>query len=265
MVGLTGFARWELRTERPLLDLRLFRLRGFATGTVSIFIQYVVVFGYFFVASQYLAFVEGYGPFEIAAALLPVGVLLPYMSTKAPGWAARVGRGPVGGAGLALMSVGCFAFAVVDGSTSYWWFAIALAVFGAGMGLAAPPATEAIVEALPRAQQGVASATNDVARELGGAIGIALIGSTLTSGYRTSIDAGAALPADIAPIVRDSAPAGLQVAGSSGDPGTVVGIVQAAVTDGFSQAMLVAAVLLLAGAAYVTRMTPGRTAGGAVG
>jgi hypothetical protein len=87
----------------------------------------------------------------------------------------------------------------------------------------------------------------------------------LTSGYRTSIDAGAALPADIAPIVRDSAPAGLQVAGSSGDPGTVVGIVQAAVTDGFSQAMLVAAVLLLAGAAYVTRMTPGRTAGGAVG
>lgn len=260
VVGLVGFAGWELRTERPLLDLRLFRLRGFATGTISIFVQYVVVFGYFFVASQYLAFVEGYDPFAIAAALLPVGILLPYMSTKAPAWAARAGRGPIGGAGLALMGIGCFAFAMVDGSTSYWWFATALAVFGAGMGLAAPPATEAIVEALPRAQQGVASATNDVARELGGAIGIALIGSTLTSGYRSSIDDATSLPAEIAPVVRDSAPAGLQAARASGDPATVVQIVRSAVTDGFSQAMVLAGVLLLVGAAYVARMTPRRPA-----
>jgi MFS family permease len=182
------------------------------------------------------------------------------MSTQAPGWAQRFGRGPVGGAGLALMGAGCFAFAVVDGSTSYWWFAGALAVFGAGMGLAAPPATEAIVEALPRAQQGVASATNDVARELGGAIGIALIGSTLTSGYRGSIDDAAALPAEVAPIVRDSAPAGLQAAASATDPATVVDAVRSAVTDGFSQAMVVAGALLVIGAAYVARMTPRPTA-----
>jgi hypothetical protein len=255
VVGLAGFAWWELRTDRPLLDLRLFRRRGFATGTVSIFVQYIVVFGYFFVAAQRLAFVAGYGPFRIAVALLPVGVLLPYMSTKAPAWSVRWGRGPVGASGLALMAVACFGFATIDATTSYWWFAGALTVFGAGMGLAAPPATEAIVEALPRARQGVASATNDVARELGGAVGIALIGSALTSGYRSSIDtSGIAL--DVAPVIRDSAPAGLAIADASSDPVAIIDAVRNAVVDGFSQSMLLAGALLTVGAVYVAFRTP---------
>lgn len=259
-IGLSGFVAWELREPRPLLDVRLFRRRGFATGTVSIFVQYVVVFGYFFVAAQYLAFVVGYGPFAIAAALLPVGVLLPYASTQAPRWAARFGRGPVGGAGLALMAAGCVGFATVDASTSYWWFAAALTVFGAGMGLAAPPATEAIVEALPVAQQGVASATNDVARELGGAVGIALLGSVLTSGYRRSIDEADALPPDVVPAVRDSAAGALRTADPT-DPSaaTIVEAVRTAITDGFSRSMLLAGGLLALGAVYVAVRTPRRT------
>jgi EmrB/QacA subfamily drug resistance transporter len=255
-VGLAGFVWWELGTSRPMLDLRLFGRRGFATGTVSIFVQYIVVFGYFFVAAQYLAFVSGYSPFAIAAALLPVGVLLPYMSTKAPGWATRTGRGPIGAAGLGLMAVGSFAFATIDASTSYWFFAVALVVFGAGMGLAAPPATEAIVEALPPAKQGVASATNDVARELGGAIGIALIGSALTAGYRRSIDDSTALPAELVPVIRDSAPAGLGIAESTADPQTIVSAVQSSVAAGFSQAMILAGVLLALGAVYVGWRSP---------
>lgn len=256
VVGLVGFAWWELRTARPLLDLRLFGRRGFATGTVSIFIQYIVVFGYFFVAAQRLAFVSGYGPFKIAAALLPVGILLPWISTKAPAWAARYGRGVIGAAGLALMALGCFVFATIDAGSSYWLFAGALTVFGAGMGLAAPPATEAIVEALPRAQQGVASATNDVARELGGAIGIALLGSALTNGYRSSIDASAGLPPELAPVIRDSAPAGLAVADSSPDAFAIVNAVRTSVVDGFSQSMVLAGGLLVVGALYVALRTP---------
>jgi EmrB/QacA subfamily drug resistance transporter len=259
LVGLGGFAWWELRTTRPLLDLRLFRRPGFATGTASIFIQYIVVFGYFFVAAQRLAFVSGYGPFTIAAALLPVGILLPFMSTKAPAWSNRYGRGPIGATGLALMAAGCFAFATIDVTTSYWWFAGALTVFGAGMGLAAPPATEAIVEALPRAQQGVASATNDVARELGGAIGIALIGSALTSGYRRSIDGTAGIPPELAPVIRDSAPAGIAVAENSTNPLAIIDAVRTSVVDGFSQSMLLAGGLLAAATIYIAVRTPRRT------
>lgn len=258
VVGLVGFALWELHTATPLLDVRLFRLRGFSTGSVSIFVQFLVVFGYFFVAAQYLGFVADYSPFQIAAALLPVGVLLPFLSTKAPGWSVKLGRGAVGASGLILMAIGTGIFALVEPSTSYWVFAVALVIFGAGMGLAAPPATEAIVEALPRAKQGVASATNDVSRELGGAIGIAVLGSALTAGYRTSIDnSSAALPTGTLDTVRDSAAAGFSVAAQSGpDAPSIVGIVRTALADGFSQAMVVATVLLAIGAIYVGLRTP---------
>jgi EmrB/QacA subfamily drug resistance transporter len=257
-VGLVGFALWELRTATPLLDVRLFRLRGFSTGSISIFVQFLVVFGFFFVSAQYLGFVAGYGPFQIAAALLPVGALLPFLSTKAPAWSVRLGRGAVGGTGLVLMAIGTGVFALIEPSTSYWLFAAALVVFGAGMGLAAPPATEAIVEALPRAKQGVASAMNDVSRELGGAIGIAVIGSALTAGYRASIDdSSAALPVGTVDAVRNSAAAGFGVAEQAGpDAPVIVGVVRTALADGFSQAMVVATVLLVAGAIYVGLRTP---------
>jgi EmrB/QacA subfamily drug resistance transporter len=257
-LGLVGFALWELRTATPLLDVRLFRLRGFSTGSLSIFVQFLVVFGYFFVAAQYLGFVAGYSPFQIAAALLPVGVLLPYLSTKAPGWSATVGRGTVGASGLVLMAIGTAIFALVEPTTPYWVFAAALVVFGAGMGLAAPPATEAIVEALPDAKQGVASAMNDVSRELGGAIGIAVIGSALTAGYRAAIDdSAAALPVGTVDAVRDSAAAGFGVAEQSGpDAPAIAGIVGSALADGFSQAMVVATAFLVIGAIYVGLRTP---------
>jgi EmrB/QacA subfamily drug resistance transporter len=257
-VGLIGFALWELRTPTPLLDVRLFRLRGFSTGSISIFVQFVVVFGFFFVAAQYLGFVAGYGPFQIAAALLPIGVILPYLSTKAPGWSTTLGRGTVGAAGLTLMAFGTAIFALIEPTTSYWVFATGLMIFGAGMGLASPPATEAIVEALPKAKQGVASATNDVARELGGAIGIAVIGSVLTAGYRASInDSAGALPAGTVDAVRDSAAAGFGVAEQAGPSApVVVDIVRSALADGFSRAMVVATAFLLFGALYVRLRTP---------
>jgi hypothetical protein len=225
---------------------------------VSIFVQFLVVFGYFFVAAQYLGFVAGYSPFQIAAALLPVGVLLPYLSTRAPGWSATLGRGAVGASGLVLMAIGTAIFALVEPTTPYWVFAAALIVFGAGMGLAAPPATEAIVEALPDAKQGVASAMNDVSRELGGAIGIAVIGSALTAGYRAAIDDSAtALPVGTVDTVRNSAAAGFGVAEQSGpDAPAIAGIVSSALADGFSQAMVVATVFLVLGAVYVGLRTP---------
>ena len=258
VIGLVGFALWELKTDRPLLDIRLFKLRGFSTGSVSIFIQFLVVLGFFFVAAQYIAFVKGYGPFKTAASLLPVGILLPAMSAKAPDIAAKLGRGPVGAVGLGLMAIGTGILATVDASTSYYVFAAGLVVFGAGMGLSAPPATEAIIEALPRAQQGVASAMNDVSRELGGAIGIAVLGSALTAGYRSSVDgAAASLPAGTVDIVREGAPAGFKVASEAGaDAPTVVNVIQTSMAQGFTTAMWISTAVLVFGAVYVGIRTP---------
>jgi MFS family permease len=262
VVGIVAFVAWELRTTTPLLDVRLFKLPGFSTGSLSIFLQFVAAFGFFFTASQFLAFVFDYSPLLIGLGLLPIGVTIPLASAFAPKLIATFGRGPVGGAGLAILGAGAALFALVGVDSSYWLFALAVLVFGFGFGLAAPPATEAIVEALPANKQGVASAMNDVTRELGGALGIAVIGSILTAGYRSSVESSGALPPELLEPIADSAGAGLAIAGEAaagGDPqvaGTIVDTVQSGIADGFGQAMLVAAAVAAVGAIYVAVRTP---------
>ncbi|MEM9564440.1 MAG: MFS transporter [Actinomycetota bacterium] len=256
-IGLIGFVLWELRTRTPLLDVRLFRLRGFSTGSVSIFLQFFAAFGFFFTASQYLAFVFGYGPLGIGLGLLPIGLSIPLASAAAPALINRFGRGPTGAVGLAVLGAAAAMFAVIAGGDSYLVFAVAVLVFGAGFGLAAPPATEAIVEALPREKQGVASAINDVTRELGGALGIAIVGSAFTSGYRRAIDDSEALPAELAPVVRDSAGAGLAIAEQGGpEAPAIVAAVNDGATTGYTSAMWLAAAAAVVGAVYVAVRTP---------
>ncbi len=265
VVGIVGFVLWELRTSRPLLDVRLFALPGFSTGSISIFLQFVAAFGFFFTASQFLAFAFDYSPLMIGLGLLPIGATIPLASGLAPKLIARFGRGAVGGVGLAILAAGSALFAFIGVDSEYWFFAVAVLVFGFGFGLAAPPATEAIVEALPPQKQGVASAMNDVTRELGGALGIAIVGSMLTAGYRSSVESSAALPDGLVEPIADSAGAGLAIAGeaaASGDQqlaGSIVSTVQQGIADGFGQAMLLAAAIAVAGAIYVAIRTP-RTA-----
>lgn len=256
-IFLAAFVGWELRTQRPVLDVRLFKLRGFSTGSVSIFLQFFAAFGFFYVAAQFLAFVFGYGPLSIGLAFLPVGLSIPIGAAIATRLSGTVSRGVIGGVGLVVLAVGAAGFTFLSSGSDYWMFALALLVFGAGMGLAGPPATEAIVEALPAERQGVASAINDVARELGGALGIALIGSMLTAGYRRGIDDAADLPAGLEDVIREAPGVGLGAAGQAGaEGGGIVDVVQSAVTDGFGLAMWVAAGAAIVGAVYVALRTP---------
>lgn len=261
VIGVIGFVLWELRTDAPLLDVRLFKLPGFSTGSVSIFLQFVAAFGFFFTASQFLAFSFDYSPLWIGLGLLPIGATIPLASALAPGLIERFGRGVVGGVGLVTLAVGSALFSFVGVESAYWFFAIGVLVFGFGFGLAAPPATEAIVEALPANKQGVASAMNDVTRELGAAFGIAVVGSMLTAGYRSRVEESA-LPEPLIEPIADSAGAGLAIAGetaANGDPqlaASIIDTVGDGIADGFGQAMLVAAGVALVGAVYVMLRTP---------
>jgi EmrB/QacA subfamily drug resistance transporter len=264
-VALAGFVLWELRTPRPILDVRLFARRAFAVGSASVFVQFLVAFGFFFLGAQFVAYVFGYGPLQTGLSLLPIAVLLVPLSSRAPALAARYGRGPVGAAGLALIAVGLVLFAGLGAGAAYWQFALALVVFGAGMGLAASPATEAIVESLPMAKQGVASAVNDTAREVGGALGIALLGSVFNSAYRSSVsDALAGAPDQVVEAVKASPGIGLEVAGRVGEQGqalaaTVVG----SFTDGWHLAVLVAAGVAAVAAVAMAVFGPRRAAAAA--
>ncbi|GAB1819038.1 MFS transporter [Herbidospora sp. RD11066] len=189
IVAAAGFVAWELRTGSPLLDVRLFRKRGLASGSVSLLTVFGVQAGIFVVLFPYFQAVVGWTGLLSTLALMPMALLMMIASGLAPRLAAGIGPRStmaagilLGGAGLALMAT----FVSVDGG--YLSILPGMLAMGLGMGLTMTPATEAITSALPRERQGVASALNDVTRELGTALGVALLGAVLTSGYRGAID-----------------------------------------------------------------------------
>ncbi|MFB4297239.1 MFS transporter [Actinomadura sp. NTSP31] len=242
---LAGFVGWELTRRNPLLDPRLFRHRAFSAGALSITVQFFAFFGFVFIVLQYLQLVKGHGPLLAATCLLPMAAaMMPSARGIAPRAAAKVGPRRVIVAGLILVSVGMLVLSLLDTGTSYWVMLGGLIPLGAGMGLAMTPATASVTDALPPEKQGVGSAMNDLARELGGALGIAVLGSLLQSGYRSNLDTSA-LPGPAAEQARTS----LAMAAHAGPQ--VMRQAQAAFADGLHTALLSAAVVLAVTAVVV--------------
>ncbi|HEU5044323.1 MAG TPA: MFS transporter [Nocardioidaceae bacterium] len=249
-----ALAMWELRADDPMLDPRLFRVPGFSAGSLTVMVQFFASFGLFFIVLQYLQFVVGFSPLRAALALLPLPFVLIPLARNAPRLARRIGFGRVAPFGLLLTTAGLLVISRVTVDLSYWLLAAGLVVFAAGMGLAGTPATTAITESLPEAKQGVASAVNDTSRELGSALGIAILGSALDSGYRSgtaSLVHG--LPAPAAQHIQSSI--AFTQSGQLDRLGPaahhVVQTAEQAFVDGSSTALVVAAVIVAVTAAVV--------------
>lgn len=205
VVAGAAFAIWELRSPAPLLDPRLLRVRGFSAGSLTIMVQFFGTFGLLFILLQYLQFVVGLSPLRAALTLLPLPAVMIPLARNAPRLARRVGFGRLAPVGLLLTSTGLVVISRIQVDPSYVLLTVGLVVFAAGMALAGTPATTAITESLPPSKQGVASAVNDTARELGSALGIAILGSTLNAQYRSSMaDAVSGLPARAAEHIQGS-------------------------------------------------------------
>ncbi|HEY7399047.1 MAG TPA: MFS transporter [Gaiellaceae bacterium] len=259
---LAAFVLFELRRDEPMLDPRLFARRGFGVGSLSLSLQFFAQFGFLFVALQYLQFVLGYSPLEAGASILPMALMLMAISPRAPKLARRFGVRLVGGTGLALMGVGFLVFTTLDVGSSYWRFGTGALIAGIGLALATAPATTAIVSSLPDHRQGIASAVNDLAREVGGAFGIAVLGSILQIGYRNDLgSATAGLPRPAADAARGSIAAAAEIAQQAGPRGTaLLERAHAAFVHGFTGALLVAALVLFAASVVVAVLAPGRKA-----
>ncbi len=258
--GIVAFVLWELRRREPMLDPRNFVRRGFGAGSLSITVQFFAMFGFLFLALTYLQLVKGYSPLHASAALLPMALVVIPLSRVAPRLAGRVGVRVAGTAGLTLMAAGFAVFATLETGSSYWLFLAGLIPLGAGMALAGAPATTAIVASLPHEKQGVASAVNDVSRELGGALGIAVLGSIFNSGYRSAVEAQAAtLPPEAAEHVTGSLAGAQRVGQGLGARGQELVLqAQEAFLQGLNHALLVGAAALALGAAFVALRAPGR-------
>ena len=257
-----GFILWELRLEHPLLDPRLFRLRGFSAGSLTILVQFMASFGFFFVVLQYLQFVTGRSPLEAALAMLPLPFVLIPTARNAPKIADRVGFNRTGPVGLLSTAIGFFILSQLQVDSGYLHFVIGLLFFGFGMGLAGTPATTAITSSLPMEKQGVASAWNDTAREIGSAFGIAILGSMLNQGYRNGMaDVVAGLPEQVGERMMSSiAFTASPIVASMGEQGErLVQQAREAFVGGVGDAVLTASVLLVATAVVVAIVAPRAT------
>lgn len=258
-LALGAFVARELTTDHPLLDVRLFRLAGFGAGSLSISAQFFAAFGFFFIVLQYLQFVVGRSPLEAALTLLPLPFVLIPSARLAPRIAQRLGTNRVAATGLVSLAAGLAVISRLEVDFSYPTFYTGLVLFGLGMGLAGTPATTAITSSLPESKQGVASAVNDLARELGSALGIAVLGSLLTSGYRDGI---APAVSDLPPRLAEGATSSIafvqsDAVGALGSVGArLVEAAQHAFVDGVGAALLVAAGVLVAAAAFVLVRAP---------
>jgi EmrB/QacA subfamily drug resistance transporter len=259
LAAIATFVLWELHRREPMLDPRNFLRRGFGAGSLSISVQFFAAFGFLFLALPYLQLVLGYSPLQAATALLPMAVVVIPLSRIAPKIAAHVGVRVTGPLGLGLMATGFLVLATLGTSSSYWHFVAGLLPFGAGMALAGAPATTAIVASLPREKQGIASAVNDVSRELGGALGIAVLGSILNTAYRTGVEQHTpTLPGALADKARSSLGAAQAIGQKLGTP-DLVAHANSAFAHGISVALITGAAVLICGAVFVAIRAPGRT------
>ena len=200
--------------------------RGTSPGAASpperspMSVQFFAAFGFLFLALPYLQLVMGYSPLQAAGALVPMALVVIPLSRKAPAIAARFGVRVAGATGLSLMALGFIVLSTLEVGSSYAHFLAGLLPFGAGMALAGAPATTAIVASLPRSKQGVASAVNDVSRELGGALGIAVLGSLMNGVYRAEMaDSTGSLPAGAGEKAQGSLAAAQQIGEQLGPQG----------------------------------------------
>lgn len=247
-LAAVSFVARELRTPAPLIDVRLFRERGLGSGSITLLVVFGVQAGIFVVLFPFLQAVLGWSALRATLAMMPMALLMMLASVIAPHAAARFGNRWtmasgifLGGAGLALMA----GIVSVDGG--YRSVLPGMLAMGLGMGLAMTPSTEAITNSLPQELQGVASALNDVTREFGTALGVALLGAILSAGYKTSIDSRLD---DVSPDVADTAREGLANAvqaanGAGSQADALILAAQESFIAGWQQAMWAGAAVMV--------------------
>jgi EmrB/QacA subfamily drug resistance transporter len=206
-----AFVHWELRHPEPMLDVRLFRNGQLSRATLAVTAAFFSLVGTLFAITQYLQLVRGLSTLQAGVRVLPIAVSIGIGSGAAPKLAARFGSTRIVAAGAGLLAGGLLALRAVDIDSPYLGMAAALALIGLGVAATTVPATGLIMDAVPSAKAGVGSAINDTTRELGAGLGVAVLGSVLTSVYRSDL-AGRLDPAlgtDVIETARSSLAAAL--------------------------------------------------------
>jgi EmrB/QacA subfamily drug resistance transporter len=265
---LGGFAFWEGHTDHPMLDVNFFKNPRFTAASSGIMLIFFAMFGSMFLLTQYFQFVMGYTALQTGIRLLPMAITMLIVAPTSARIVEHIGTKIVVGGGLLITSIALATFAFLPSQHisypgSVLWREIVLAL---GMGLVMAPATESIMGSLPRAKAGVGSAVNDTTRQVGGALGVAVLGSVMTSTYAPRVASSISHSgANVSPEQVKSAKEGLGFALqlASGPHGLGHGVVvaaQSAFVTGMHHAVLVGALAPLLGAIIAFKWLPARAA-----
>jgi DHA2 family multidrug resistance protein-like MFS transporter len=268
IVFITAFVWWERKAPRPLLPMSLFTNRLFTVAIITVALVYGALMGVMFFLPQFLQLVQGNSPLQSGVAMLPAAGGLFLASLFSPRWAERFGTRRIVVSGLLLVVVGLALAAYLTADSAYIHVGASLGLMGLGLGMVLPQATNAVLASVPRERAGMGSAVNDGVGELGGSLGVAILGSLLSLGYRNEIqqqitaagDAIASIPANVVDAVRESLAAGsLAVAQLPADMATPIRQVAGnAFVSGMTTALMVAAAIVAVGAFLAWRMFPAR-------
>jgi EmrB/QacA subfamily drug resistance transporter len=243
---LAAFAAWELHVKDPMLDVRLFRVARFSAASGSLALIMFAMFGSIFFLTQHMQGVLGFSALEAGVRLLPVaGGMIIGAPLSAP-VAQRLGTRTTVALGMTGVAAGLGLMAFADQGDGYGIVAASMLTLSLGMGISMAPATESVMSVLPLEKAGVGSAMNDAVRMVGGALGVAVLGSVLSSGYRGGMDGA-----------PEAAKESLGHALQAGDPGLSQAAIDAFV-GGMHTTAVVAAAVAFAGAIVAFALLPGR-------
>ncbi len=251
-IALVAFVVRQRRIAEPLLDVRLFKDARFTAASSTITVLFFALFGFLFLSTQYLQFVLGYSPSAAGVRVLPYAGAMIVFAPLSSTLVARFGTKRVTTTGMLLFSAGLAVAATLTTSSGYGRLGLALLLMGAGMGLAGAPATESIMGSLPPERANIGSAVNDTTRELGGALGVAIVGSIMSSLYATQLSGALPddAPAHVAAAARESLGAGVALGPDVADAA------REAFVQAMSAASIVVALVAALGALIAWRYLP---------
>ncbi|MGW0837286.1 MFS transporter [Streptomyces prunicolor] len=271
-LGLPAFVAWELRHPHPMLDVRRFTQRSFSGSMTAVLFFFFGTYGAIYYATQFLQFVLGYSALETGVRLLPLAAAVSLGAAVTGRLTPKLGMKPMVVTGMAIGTAGVFLLTLVDKTSGYGDFLPMMLLLGFAIGLSVSPATDTIMGSFPENELGVGGGANDTALELGGSLGIAILGSLLGTTYKDKLTdlVGGHLPAAALDTAKDSVGGGLAVAQEiaktpSAGPQQAQALVDAvheAFAHGVAQTSLVGGIIMAAGTLIVLAVLPGRRTNG---
>ncbi len=261
---LGAFALYERRVSQPTLDVRYFRDRRFTASVVALLMLSFAMLGTVFGMTFYIQSIKGYTALQTGVCLLPLAAATILFAPRAPILVRRFGERAVTVAGLLLVALAMLGLAALGAATTIWYFELIMFVFGAGMAHVITPVTAQMVAAMPADQAGTSSAVNNTFRQVGSALGTAILGSILATGYRGRIGPDLKLlPASLRAPAESSITGTLQVLRAIGGPARVyITPAENAFMHAMHAASAAGAIAVFVAAVVVFFLAPPRTAAG---